>query len=74
MDDSNYVTMLESFVYTSSTWVAQVNTKKVSGLDHLVLAKKWGNSPKKALNMIHHTTQLDVHIVLHLSLSSYFNK
>ena len=32
MDDNNYVTVLESFVSTSSLWVAQINTKKVSGL------------------------------------------
>ena len=35
MDKDNYSTVLESFVITSLLWVAQVNTKKVSGLGHL---------------------------------------
>ena len=33
MDDENYTTVLESFVSASSLQVADVNTKKVSGLD-----------------------------------------
>ena len=44
MDDDNYATVLESFVSTLSLQVAQVNMEKVSGLDYLVLAKKWGLS------------------------------
>ena len=40
IDDKNYATELESFVSTLSLQVAQINTKKVSRLDHLVLAKK----------------------------------
>ena len=51
MDDINYATVLNS-----SLQVPQVNTKRVSGLDHLVPTKKWGISPKKALNTICHTT------------------
>ena len=68
----NYATVLESFVKTSSLWVAQVHTKKVSGLDHLVLAKKCSISSKKALNTIHHTMQHGVCTVLHSSLSRQF--
>ena len=60
MDNDNYAAMLESFVNTLSLQVAQVNAEKISGLDHLVLAKKWGISLKKALNMIHLITQHDV--------------
>ena len=72
MDDNNYATVLESFVTTSSLQVAQVHTKKVSGLGHLILAKKWGNSPKKAFNTIQHTTQHGVCTVFHASLSCQF--
>ena len=72
MDDDNFATVLESFVATSSLWVAKVHAKKVSGLDHLVFAKRWGISPKKALNTIHHTVQCEVHTVVHLSLSQQF--
>ena len=72
MDNDNYATMLESFVSTLSLWATQVNTKKVLVLDHLFLAKKWIISPKKALIMIHHTTQHGIHIVLHLPLSRQF--
>ena len=46
--------------------------REVSGLDHLVLVKKWGISIKKPLNIICHTTQHDVCIVLHLSLARWF--
>ena len=38
MDDDKFVTVLESFVNTSLQ-LAQVNTIKVSGLGHLILAK-----------------------------------
>ena len=69
MDHDNYVTVMESFVSTLSFQVAQVNIKKVSGLKHLALAKKWGISLKKALNMIHYNTQHGVCTVLHPSLS-----
>ena len=72
MDNYNYDTVWESFVSTLSWQVAQVNTKKVSGLDHLVLSKKWGISPKKALNAIQHTTQHGVYTVLNQSLSRWF--
>ena len=72
VDDNNYATVLESFVSTSSLQVGQVNTKKVSELDHLVLAKKWGISPEKELNMIHHTMQCGVPTMLHPSLSRQF--
>ena len=40
MDDNNYATVLESYVATSSLQVAKVCTKKVSELDHFVLAKR----------------------------------
>ena len=60
MDDDNFATVLGCFVSTSSLWVAQGNTKKVEGLDHLVLAKKWGISPKKALHMNPCSTQCGV--------------
>ena len=56
IDNVNYATVLESFVSTSSLPVAQVNTERVLRLDHLILAKKYGISPKKALNTMHHTT------------------
>ena len=49
MGDNNYATLLDSFVSTSSLQVAQIHTKKVSGLNHLVLDKKWGILPKKHL-------------------------
>ena len=67
MDDDNYATLLDSYVTTSSLQVAKVCTKKVPGLDHLVCAKRWGISPKKALNMIHQTTQHGTHTVLQCS-------
>ena len=73
-DDDNYATVLDSYVTTISLWVAKVHTKKVPGLDHFVLAKKWGISPKKALNMIGQTTQHWIHTVLHPSLSWQFRK
>ena len=41
-----------NFVIILSLWIPQVNTMKI---EHLVLTKKWDNSPKKALNMICHT-------------------
>ena len=69
MNDDNYATVLQSFVSTSSLQVVQINTKKVFGLNHLVLAKKWGISPKKALNITCHTTQHGVHTVLHPCIS-----
>ena len=69
MDDGNFATVLESFVTTLSLREEKVHSKSVSGLDHLVLDKKWGILPKKALNTIHHTTQHGVHTVLHPSLS-----
>ena len=72
MDDDNYATMLESFDSTSLLQVAKVKTEKVSGLYHLVLRQKWGISPKKAFNMICHTTQPGFCNVLHLSLSRRF--
>ena len=72
MDDDKCVTVLERFVSTSSLQVALFNTKKVSGLDHLILAKKWGISPKKAPNIIHQTTQHGTHTVFHPSLSRWF--
>ena len=56
IDNHNYATVVESFVSTSLLQAAQDYTKKVSGLDHLVLSKKWGISPEKILNMIHSTT------------------
>ena len=73
MDNNNYDTVLEHFVITSSLWVAQVNTVKVTWLDNLVIAKKWGILPKKALNMIHGTTQHGIHTALHPSLSWQFS-
>ena len=72
MDDENYATVLKSYDTTLSLWVAKVHTGKVPGLDHLVLAKSWGISPKKALNMIHWTTQHGIHTVLYPSLSMQF--
>ena len=59
-DDDNYATLLKSYDTTSSLWVAKVHTEMVPALDHLVLAKKWGISPEKTLNMIHCTTQQGV--------------
>ena len=52
MDNGNYATVLERFVRALLLQVAQVSTKKVSMLNHLVLVRKWDISPKKALNMI----------------------
>ena len=71
MDDNNYATVLES-LNILSLQVSHVYTKQLSGIDHLVLAKKWGVSPKKALKMIHCTTEHGVFTVLHLSLSRQF--
>ena len=56
MDNNNYATVMEGFVNTLSLEAAQVNTKKVSGLDHLVFAKKQCILPGKALNTINRTT------------------
>ena len=72
MNDDNYDTVLEHFVNTSSFQGAQVDIKKVSGLDHLVLAKKCGILPKEAFNTFHSTTQCGVCTVMHLSLSMPF--
>ena len=72
IDNDNYVTVLESFVGTLLRRVVQVSTKKVSGLDHLVLAREWGISPKKILDTICHSTQHGVHTVLNPSLSRRF--
>ena len=69
MENNNYATVLENFVNTFSVQVAQVNTKKVLGLDHLVLNKKWGISPKNEHNIIFPTTQCGVCTVLLPSLS-----
>ena len=52
--------------------VAQVNTKKLSRLDHLVLANKWGILPQKALKMICCITQHGVCTLLHPSSSRQF--
>ena len=49
MDNDNYATELESFVIRSSLQVAQVITKKVSGLDHLVLPRSGVFHPRKNL-------------------------
>ena len=64
MDDNRYVTFVMQ--------IAQVNTKKVSELDNLVLAKKWGISTKNAVNTICHTSQHGVGTVLHPSLYGQF--
>ena len=72
MDDDNFVIVLESFINTWSLQGPQVNTKKVPVLNHLVLTKKWGNVPEKALNMISCTTQHVVHTVLYPSISRQF--
>ena len=69
MEHDNYATVLESLVNTLWLHIAQVDTEKVSWHDHLFIAKKWGISPKKALNMICHTTQCGVKTVMHPSLS-----
>ena len=66
--DDKFATVLEGFIIIYSIQVAQTNTKKVAALDHLVLMKKWGISPKKALNIIICTTQHSVYTVLHPSL------
>ena len=55
-NNDKYATVLESFVITSSLQIVQVNMEKISGLDPLVLAIKWGITSKKASNMICHTT------------------
>ena len=72
MDDDNYATVLESFVNTSSLQATQIHTEKVTGLDHVVLAKKWDILLEKALNTICSTTQCGVCTVLHPSLSRQF--
>ena len=72
MNNNDYATVLKSFFDMSSLGVAQVNTKNVSELNHLLLAKKWGIPPEKALNTICCTTQCGVHTVLHLPLSRQF--
>ena len=72
MDNDNYTTVLENLILTSSLQVAQINMEKLSGLDHVVLAKKWGISPENALNMICHTTKHGDHMVLHPSYSRQF--
>ena len=72
MDDNNYATVLDSYVTTSSLPVAKVRTEKVPGLDHSVLAKRWGISSKKAMNTICWTTQHGVHTVLHPMLLRWF--
>ena len=72
MDNDNYATVLERFVISSSLQVAQVSTKKIPGLDHVVLVKKWVISPMKAHNTICSTMQHGVHTLLHLSLSRQF--
>ena len=66
--------MLKSFVNTLLLQVAKGHTKKVTGLDYLVLPKKLGILPKKALNTIHCTMEYGVHTVLHPSLSRRFKK
>ena len=68
MDDDKIVTMLEIFVNTLPLWVAQVNTKNVSWLFHLILTKKWGISLDKAFNTNHCITQQGIHTVLPPSL------
>ena len=72
VDDDNYATVLEGFVIVSPLQIAQMDIEKVPVLDHLGLAKKWGISPKKAINIIPYTTQYGVHIILHQSLSQQF--
>ena len=44
----------------------------VPGLDHLVLVKRLGISPKKVMNTIRQSTQCGVHTVLHPWLSRWF--
>ena len=56
MDNNNYANELESFVSTSSLQVAQVDTEKVSGLDHLVLAKKGLFHPSTFNDLSYHIT------------------
>ena len=63
-DDDNCATVLESFVSTSSLWVAQFHIKKLSRLDHISL--------EKALNVTHYTTQCGVCTALRPSLSRQF--
>ena len=72
MDIDNYVTVLETSAITTLLKVAQVKTKKVSGLDHVLLTRKWGVSHKKILNKIHCTMQHGVSTVMHPSLSRPF--
>ena len=74
MDDDSYATLLKNFVNIWSLWVAQINAKKVLGLDHLVHAKKWSVSSKKALNTIHCITQCGVSTMLHPCLSRQVRK
>ena len=72
MDDDNFTTVLDSYVTTSPLQAAKVSAMKVSRLDHLVLAKRWGISPQKTLNTIRQTTQHGVCTVLHPSVSRWF--
>ena len=52
----NFSTVLENFVNISLLSVAQVNSEKLSVLDRLILAKKWGISPKKSFDTsLYHT-------------------
>ena len=74
IDDDNYATVLKSFVSTLSWQTVQVNTNKVSGIDNMVLSKKWGILSKKALNTICCTTQHGVCTVLHPFLSRWNKK
>ena len=62
MDKDNYATVLKSYVTTWSLQVAKVHMKRVSGLDHMVLTKKWSISPKKH----------GIHTVSNPSLSAWF--
>ena len=73
-NDNNHTTVLKSYATTSSLQVAKVCIQKVPGLDHLVLAKKWEISPKKALKTIHETAQQQICTVLHPSLSRQFKQ
>ena len=51
MDSNNVATILDSFFIITSLQPAQVNTEKVSVLNPLVLAKKWGISSKNILKI-----------------------
>ena len=63
IDDVNYDTVLDSYVTTSSLQGANLCTEKELGLDHLVLAIRWGILPKKALNTIRWLTACYSHSV-----------